>query len=92
MPKKLSTTQKATSRYNNDCSAKGIASNFVKIKKDASVSKPISTGHIVTDKVLTSVPVIGKTIKYLNAGSFGGSHLAHGINAYNESCRNRKKK
>ncbi len=33
MPKKLSTSTKASSRYNNDCSAKGIVSNFNKIRK-----------------------------------------------------------
>ena len=39
MPKKLSTSRKASSRYNNDCSAKGIVSNFNKIRKDAVVRK-----------------------------------------------------
>lgn len=39
MPKKLSTSTKASSCYNNDCSAKGIASNFDKIRKDAAVRK-----------------------------------------------------
>lgn len=39
MPKKLSTSTKASSRYNNDCSAKVIASNFNKIRKDAAVRK-----------------------------------------------------
>ena len=33
MPKKLSTSTKASSRYNNDCSAKGIVSNFIKSEK-----------------------------------------------------------
>lgn len=92
MPKRLSTSAKTTSRYNNDCSVKGVTSNFIKIRKDASVSKPISTGSIIADRALTKIPIIGKGIKYLNAGSFGGAHTAHGINAYNESCRNRKKK
>lgn len=92
MPKRLSTSAKATSRYNNDCSVKGVASNLLKIRKDASVPKPISTGSTIADRTLTKIPVIGKGIKYLNASSFGGAHTAHGINAYKESCRNRKKK
>lgn len=79
-------------RYNNDCSTKGIASNFIKIRKDAAVSKPISTGSIIGDYAITKIPYIGQAIKAYNKGSFGGSHLAHGINAYNESCRSRKKK
>ena len=64
----------------------------MKIRKDAAVPKPISTKSVLGDYVITKIPVIGKGIKYLNAGSFGGSHLAHGFNAYNESCRNHKKK
>lgn len=92
MPKRLSTSAKATSRYNNDCSVKGVTSNFIKIRKDASVSKPISTDSIIADRALTKIPIIGKGIKYLNAGSLAGAHIAHGFNAYNESCRNRKKK
>lgn len=92
MPRKSLISTKATSRYNNDCSTKGITSNFIKIRKDAAVSKPISTGSAIADKALTQIPVIGKGIKYLNVGSFGGAHIAHGINAYGESCGNRKKK
>lgn len=92
MPGKLSTSTKASSHYNNDCSIKGIASNFVKIRKDTAVPNPISTESVMGDYVITKIPVIGKGIKYLNKGSFYGSHLAHGINAYNESCHSRKKK
>lgn len=92
MPKNLSTSSKASPRYNNDCSAKGIASNFIKIRKDAAVSKPISTGSIIGDYAITKIPYIGQAIKAYNKGSFGGSNIAHSINAYNESCRSRKKK
>lgn len=92
MPKKLSTSTKASSRYNNDCSAKGIVSNFNKIRKDAAVTKPISTGSSIGDYAITKIPYIGQVIKAYNKGSLGGAHIAHNINAYNESCRNHKKK
>lgn len=92
MPKNLSKAEIAKSHNNNNCSPKEIAKNFMQIRKDAYVEKPISTGSVVGDWVLTKVPVIGTGIKYLNTGSFAGSHIAHGINAFNESCRNRKKK
>ena len=92
MPKKISTSTKASSRYNNDCSAKGIASNFLKIRKDAAVPKPISTGSSIGDYVITKIPYIGQAIKAYNRGSLGGAHIAHGVNAYNESCHNHKKK
>lgn len=64
----------------------------LKIGKDAAVSKPISTGSIIGDYAITKIPYIGQAIKAYNKGSLGGSHIAHGINAYNESCRGRKKK
>lgn len=92
MPKKLSTSTNASSRYNSDCSAKGIASNFIKIRKDAAVSKPISTGSSIGDYVITKIPYIGQAIKAYNNGSLGGAYFAHGKNAYHESCRNHKKK
>lgn len=92
MPRKTSASQQSISRYNNDCSAKGVAKNFIKIRKEATVEKPISTGSSIADKMLTKLPIIGKGIKYINLGSSLGAHTAHGINAYRESCGNRKKK
>lgn len=92
MPRKTSGSQQSTSRYNNDCSVKGIAKNFIKIRKDAAVGKPISTGSSIIDKRLTQLPVIEKGIKYMNIGSSLGAYTAHGVNAYRESCANRKKK
>ncbi len=97
MPKKLSTSTKASPRYNNDCSAKGIASNFIKIRKDAAVPKTLTTGNKMLDYVLQSkianqAPYIGYGIKAINIPPQIGAHIAHGINAYNESCRNHKKK
>ncbi len=80
------------SRYNNDCSAKGVARNFIKIRKDAAVSKPISTGSVIGDWAITQIPVLGKGIKYTNQGYLGGATIAHGIAAYKESCGKRKKK
>ena len=97
MPKKLSTSTKASPRYNNDCSAKGIASNCIKIRKDAAVPKTLTTGNKMLDYVLQSkianqAPYIGYGIKAINIPPQIGAHIAHGINAYNESCRNHKKK
>ncbi len=92
MPKILSEAEKAKSRYNNDCSPKGIAQNFMQIKKDASVEKPVSTGNMIADTQIKKIPVIGKYINLYNTDSFGGSNIAHSINAFNESCGNRKKK
>lgn len=97
MPKKLSTSTKAASRYNNDCSAKGIVSNFLKIRKDAAVPKTLTTGNKMLDYVLQSrvaskAPYVGYGIKAINTSPQVGAHVAHGINAYNESCRSRKKK
>lgn len=40
----------------------------------------------------TQLPVIEKGIKYMNIGSSLGAYTAHGVNAYRESCANRKKK
>lgn len=92
MPKILSEAEKAKSHYNNDCSVKGIASNFMKIRKDASVEKPISSGNMATDTQLKKIPVVGKYINLYNTGSFVGSHITHSVNAIGESCSNRKKK
>ncbi len=92
MPRKLSTSVKATSRYNNDCSVAGFTKNFMKIRKDAAVPKPVSTGSMVGDWVVTKTPVIGKGIKFLNRSNQAGAYVAHGINAYKESCGNRKRK
>lgn len=84
---------KSISRYNSDCSIKGVVKNFIKIKKDASVSKPISSGSSIADKSLvTKIPVVGSIVKRLNQSSMVGAYIAHGINAYKESCINRKKK
>lgn len=91
MPRK-NTSTKRTSRYNNECSSKGIAKNFLKIRKDAEVKKIISTGSVMGDLILTKIPVIGKGMRYINTGSAAGANIAHGINAYRESCGNRKKK
>ncbi len=92
MPKKIQTSTRASSRYNNDCSVVGVAKNFMKIRKDASVSKPITTGSVVGDWCLTQTPGIGKVVKIINTPPQVGAHIAHGINAYKESCGNRKKK
>lgn len=92
MHRKLSVSQQKLSRYNNNCSVKGATQNFIKIKKDAAIQKPISTGSAIGDWVLTKVPVIGKGVKYINIGSTLGAYTAHGINAYRESCGKRKKK
>ena len=61
MPKKLSTSTKASSRYNNDCSAKGIASNSNKIRKDAAVTKPISTGSSLEIMLLLKFHTLDKS-------------------------------
>ncbi len=92
MPKSLSEAEIAKSRYNNDCSPKGIAQNFMQIRKNASVEKPISSGNMVADTQLKKIPVVGKYIGFYNNASFVTSNIAHGINAFNESCSNRKKK
>lgn len=41
---------------------------------------------------LTTIPGIGKAVKLINTPPQIGAHIAHGINAYQESCGNRKKK
>jgi len=92
MPKKLSNSQRVKSRYNNDCSAKGLISNFNKIRKDAAVTKPISSGSMAGDTVFNKIPIAGKYIKNYNTGTSVGAHIAHAVNAYNESCSNHKKK
>ncbi len=97
MPKKLTTSTRTSSRHNNDCSAKGIASNFMKIRKDAAIPKTLTTGNKMLDYVLQSriaskAPYVGYGIKAINIPPQVGAHIAHGINAYNESCSNRKKK
>lgn len=92
MPKKLLDSEKAVSRYNNDCSPIGLATNFMTIRRDASVNKPISTGSAVGDFALTTIPGIGKAVKLINTPPQIGAHIAHGINTYQESCGNRKKK
>ena len=91
MPTK-NTCKSSTSRYYHDCSVKRIASNFMKIRKDASVSKPITTGSKTGDYAVGKIPGIGKYIKAGNWGSSIGANVSHAINAYNESCGNRKKK
>ena len=48
--------------------------------------------HIVQSKVSGKIPYLGHAIKAINIPSQVGAHIAHGINAYNESCSNRKKK
>ncbi len=83
-----------SSRYNNDCIMKGVAKNFIKIRKDASVEKTLTTGnkmldHIVQSKVSSKIPYLGHAIKAINIPPQVGAHIAHGINAYNESCSNR---
>lgn len=85
MHRKLSVSQQKLSRYNNNCSVKGATQNFIKIKKDAAIQKPISTGSAIGNWVLTKIPVIGKGVKYINIGSTLGAYTAHGINAYRES-------
>jgi len=92
MPEKLYVPKIVKSRYNNDCSVKGVASNFIKIRKDAAISKPITTNSTIGDYIITKIPYIGQTIKAYNNGSSGGAYIAHGKNAYNESCRNHKRK
>lgn len=64
----------------------------MKIRKDASVAKPITTGSKVGDFIITKIPYVGKGIQAINIPPQIGAHIAHGINAYNESCNNRKKK
>lgn len=78
------------SRYNEDCTPKGIFNNFMKIRKDAKVSKPITTGNFIGDYWLQRIPGIGSYIKYYNNGNLAGATIAHGIAAYNESCKNKK--
>ena len=91
--KQNSLSMKAKSRYNSDCSVKGVVKNFIKIKKDASVSKPISSGSSIADKSLvTKIPVVGSIVKRLNQSSMVGAYIAHGMNASKDSCINRKKK
>ncbi len=92
MPRKLYESEKSVSRYNNDCSPIGVATNFIKIRQDANVGKPISTGNAAGDFVLTKIPYIGKAVKSINIPPQVGAHIAHGINAYRESCGYRKKK
>lgn len=84
--------RKSKYQYNNDCSTIGVAKNFAKIRKDASVKKPISTGSVIGDFVLTRTPIIGKAVKIINMPHQFGAHTAHGINAYKESCGKKKKK
>lgn len=72
-------------------------SNFLKIRKDAAVPKALTTGNKMLDYVLQSrvtskAPYVGYGIKAINTSPQVGAHVAHGINAYNESCRSRKKK
>lgn len=97
MPKKTLTSTKISSRYNNDCSMKGVAKNFMKIRKDAAVEKTLTTGnkmldHVIQSKVSGKIPYIGHAIKAINIPPQVGAHIAHGVNAYNESCISRKKK
>ena len=92
MPKKLPNHLKAKSRYNNDCSIKGVAINFMKIQKESAIRKPISSGIPAVDIKLKSIPAIGKYINLYNNSHQTAATIAHGINAYRESCRNSKKK
>lgn len=64
----------------------------MKIRKDAAVHKPITTGSTVGDYIITKMPYIGPVVKAINIPPQVGAHIAHGINAYNESCKKRKKK
>lgn len=81
-----------SSRYNHDCSFGGIVDNFLKIRKDAAVEKPLTTGTTIGDWILTKIPGIGKGINAYNKGTFGGSNISHAINAYNESCNHNLQK
>ncbi len=62
----------------------------MKIRHDAAVGKPISTGNVAGDFVLTKIPYIGKAVKGINIPPQIGAHIAHGINAYKESCGKKK--
>ncbi len=77
-------------RYNEDCTLKGIFNNFIKIRKDAEVTKPITTGNIVGDYLLQRIPKVGPYINYYNNATLAGAAIAHGIAAYDESCKNSK--
>lgn len=80
------------SKYNNNCSAVGVAKNFLQIRKDAEVKKPISTGSGIADFMISQIPGVGKVVKIINTPPQVGAHIAHGINAYRESCGSRRKK
>ena len=80
------------SRYNKNCTIVGVAKNFLQIRKDAEVKKPISTGSNIADFALSQLPGIGKAMKVINTPHQIGVHVAHGVNAYKESCSNRRKK
>lgn len=61
-------------------------------RKDAEVKKPISTGSGIADFMISQIPGVGKVVKLINTPPQVGAHIAHGINAYRESCGSRRKK
>ena len=80
------------SRYNNECSVHGVFDNFLKMRKDTAVEKPISSGIPAADYSINRIPIIGKYIKAYNSSSQAGAALAQGMNAYHESCQTSNKK
>ncbi len=48
--------------------------------------------YVLQSRIASKAPYIGYGIKAINIPPQVGAHVAHGINAYNESCDNRKKK
>lgn len=48
--------------------------------------------YVLQSRVASKAPYVGYGIKAINIPPQVGAHIAHGINAYNESCRNHKKK
>ncbi len=80
------------SHYNNECSVHGVFDNFLKMRKDTAVEKPISSGIPAVDYSINRIPIIGKYIKAYNSSSQAGAALAQGMNAYHESCLASNKK
>ena len=80
------------SRYNHDCSVQGVFDNFLKMRKDTAVEKPISSDIPAADYALNRIPIIGKYIKAYNLSSQACSTLAQALNAYHESCQTINKK
>ena len=84
------------SKYNNDCTPRGVAKNFLTITKETKVPKTISTGSKVLDfiaqsKIAKSIPYVGKSVKAANYGPQIGANAARIQAAYKESCGNRRK-